>query len=227
MSYRTLRNASTGILAALVAGGCICSTSAQLHLSRMPEDKAGLPTVLVCPGEEVAFLWQTSNAVEASIDNNVGQVTPVGGGSKPWVAPQELTHFLLTAVGDQCNATAPATIHTVRDGEEYMINMAGEKDRFLWNGLVSLQFASPSIEVTEVKLAPETAASHPGWNVQRDNVAGISGPTLSAVLENETWTRVTPFPLVGAYQMAPVGSASNALATGNPATIVAKLRCRR
>lgn len=226
MSYRAIRNGTAFAAMATVLAGCPCSTTATFNVSRLPEDKTGLPTILVCPGEEIAFVWETRNAVEAVIDNDVGQVSPVESGRKPWVAPELLTNFQFTAVGDQCNAMVPATVHTIRDGEEYTVNMAGEKDVFVWRGLVNAAFASPSIEVTHVRLTSEAAASWPRWNMQRDDVLGVSAGSSSAVVEAQN-VRVAPFPLIGAYQLAPAGSSSNTIATGNPMGVVMTLRCRR
>ena len=217
--------ACIGVCAALLAG-CPCPTTATFNISRVPQDKAGLPTVLVCPGEDVTFLWTTHAASRASIDQGVGDAVPVDAGSKPWVAPREATNFQLTAVGDQCDAIVPASMHVIRDGEEYTVNMTGEKNAFLWRGLVNVQFASPAIEVTRIGLTPETAASWGEWNVQRDDVPGVSAGSSSALVQAAP-VDVHPFPLVGSYQMAPSGTSSNAISTGNPAGVRMTLRCRR
>ena len=214
------------IASALLLTACPCSTTATFRVGRTPADKSGQPTVLVCPGEAITFTWSTQNAVRTSIDNGVGDVTPVEAGTKDWTAPAVATHFALTAAGEECDAVVPTTVHTIQDGEEYSINMVGEKNVFVWRGRVDLFFASPSIEVTAVRLHEDTAASWPRWNLQRSDVPGISaGPSSSIVIRERT--SVTPFPLVGEYTLAPFGESSNAIATGNAATIIAFLRCKR
>lgn len=64
-------------------------------------------------GASTTLTWSTSNATSASINNGVGSVTPVAGGSVS-VSPSTTTTYTLTATGPGGSATAPATV-TVND----------------------------------------------------------------------------------------------------------------
>ncbi len=60
----------------------------------------------IAAGQSVTLTWSTANALSAIIDNGVGAVTPVAGGSKS-VSPTADTTYTLTATG--AAGTTPAT----------------------------------------------------------------------------------------------------------------------
>ena len=63
----------------------------------------------ITSGQTATLTWTTTNATAASIDNGVGAVTPVAGGSVS-VQPSATTTYTLTAMGSGGTATAQATI---------------------------------------------------------------------------------------------------------------------
>lgn len=85
--------------------------SAALALQRRPtitltSDRTQIPT-----GQPVNLHWSSTEARKVSIAPDVGEVTPVAGGSIP-VTPSMLpTTYIATATGDLCGrATAEITI---------------------------------------------------------------------------------------------------------------------
>jgi phospholipase C len=60
-------------------------------------------------GQTATLSWTTTNATSASIDNGIGAVNPVSGGSIT-VQPSKTTTYTLTATGPGGTATAQATI---------------------------------------------------------------------------------------------------------------------
>ena len=70
-------------------------------------------TLEVSPGSPVVLTWATEHANSASIDNEVGDVSPVAGGSVT-VNPTQTTTYELTAIGDGGTDTDSVTI-TVSD----------------------------------------------------------------------------------------------------------------
>ena len=66
-------------------------------------------TLEVSPGSSVVLTWATEHATAASIDNEVGDVSPIAGGSVT-VNPTETTTYELTATGDGGSATDSVTI---------------------------------------------------------------------------------------------------------------------
>jgi hypothetical protein len=65
--------------------------------------------VSINPGDSSTLTWTTTNATSASIDQGIGIVTPVAGGSQ-LVTPASTTTYTLTAVGTGGTATCPATV---------------------------------------------------------------------------------------------------------------------
>ncbi len=63
----------------------------------------------ITSGQTATLTWATTNATSASIDNGIGAVTPVGGGSVT-VQPSKTTTYTLTATGPDGSVTAQATI---------------------------------------------------------------------------------------------------------------------
>jgi len=83
--------------------------------------QAGPPTATltasptsITSGQTATLTWTTTNATSASIDNGIGAVTPVSGGSIT-VEPSKTTTYTLTATGPSGSTTAQATV-TVQPG---------------------------------------------------------------------------------------------------------------
>ena len=63
----------------------------------------------ITSGQTATLTWTTTNSTSASIDNGIGAVTPVSGGSVT-VEPSKTTTYTITATGPSGNATAQATV---------------------------------------------------------------------------------------------------------------------
>ncbi|MDR3546789.1 MAG: hypothetical protein P4M11_00700 [Candidatus Pacebacteria bacterium] len=63
----------------------------------------------VTSGSASALTWASTNATSCSINNSVGSVTPVAGGSKS-VSPTSTTTYTITCTGTGGTATASATV---------------------------------------------------------------------------------------------------------------------
>ena len=68
----------------------------------------------ITSGQTATLTWTTTNATSATIDNGIGAVTPVSGGSVT-VGPSKTTTYTLTATGADGSVTAHATV-TVQPG---------------------------------------------------------------------------------------------------------------
>ena len=86
----------------------------------------------ITSGQTATLTWTTTNATSASIDNGIGAVQPVSGGSVT-VTPSKTTTYTLTATGSGGSATAQATV-TVQPGSltsiQHVIFMLQENRSF-------------------------------------------------------------------------------------------------
>jgi len=64
-------------------------------------------------GDSATLSWTSTNATAVSIDNGVGSVSPVGGGSVT-VSPTTPTTYTITATGPGGTATAQATVYVTQ-----------------------------------------------------------------------------------------------------------------
>ena len=101
--------------------------------------QAGAPTATltasptsITSGQTATLTWTTTNATAATIDNGIGAVQPVSGGSIT-VQPSKTTTYTLTATGPNGTATAQATV-TVQPGSltnlQHVIFMLQENRSF-------------------------------------------------------------------------------------------------
>ena len=77
----------------------------------------------ISPGGSSTLSWTSSNATSATIDNGVGSVTPVAGGSVQ-VSPTTTTTYTLTLTGVGGQTTLQATV-TVTGGFNQTIQITG------------------------------------------------------------------------------------------------------
>ena len=86
----------------------------------------------ITSGQTAMLTWTTTNATSASIDNGIGSVTPVSGGSVT-VQPSMTTTYTITAMGTGGSVTAQATV-TVQPGSltniQHVIFMLQENRSF-------------------------------------------------------------------------------------------------
>jgi phospholipase C len=86
----------------------------------------------ITSGQTATLTWTTTNATSASIDNGIGAVQPVSGGSVA-VEPSKTTTYTLTATGPGGSVTAQATV-TVQPGSvtsiQHVIFMLQENRSF-------------------------------------------------------------------------------------------------
>jgi len=75
-------------------------------------------TAEINPGDPITFAWNTrlgqlSTATSTSINQGVGNVTPVDGGTLTITGPTQTTVYTLTAVGGTGNATQSVTVQVI------------------------------------------------------------------------------------------------------------------
>ena len=80
--------------------------------------------VLITAGESTTLTWSTTNAASVSIDQGVGAVTPLAGGSRS-VMPTESTTYTLTAVGEGGSVTVMPGITATLVADPFQITPGG------------------------------------------------------------------------------------------------------
>jgi hypothetical protein len=90
------------------------SATAQATVTVNPPPPAPTVTLSATPGtifagQSTTLTWTSTNGMSVVIDNNLGGVQPVSGGSHP-VSPTQTTTYTITAYGNGQQATATATV---------------------------------------------------------------------------------------------------------------------
>ena len=85
---------------------------------------------LITAGDETTLTWSTTNATSVSIDQGVGAVTPVEGGSRS-VMPRATTTYTLTAVGEGVSVSVMPGIRATLVADPFQIT-AGEAVTLRW-----------------------------------------------------------------------------------------------
>lgn len=206
--------------------GCVCSTRAWFGAARIEKQAAG--DILVCPAEPVHLWWRTEHAQETAIDQGIGPVTPAQQGFKTISAPASSTTYKLTAVGrsdNECSVESPTSVQVVTPGYEYTLVLnTAQKGSYVWIAELSELLVSPSIIVTSVRLHQDTAASWGNWHLQKTNP---DGSPVGIQLTSMPTSVPSNTPLLGRYQLSPIGSCTNCADSGMPAAIILKLKCIR
>lgn len=131
---------STGVTVVGDTGKRRIDLTEALGLGTTPAPTASLsanPTT-IDEGQSATLSWSTTNATSASINNGVGSVSPVSGGSVS-VSPAVTTTYTLSVAGDGGSTTASATI---------VVNSAGGGSSTLEDG-VSKNFSLTNGAVAE------------------------------------------------------------------------------
>ena len=104
---------STPTTYTLTASGASGTTAATatvtINISGWPTAALTANPATITAGQSAALTWTTSDATSVSIDQEVGAVTPLAGGSTS-VSPTTTTTYTLTAGNTTGNATAAATV---------------------------------------------------------------------------------------------------------------------
>jgi hypothetical protein len=204
------------------AGNCDpgCNTQGELRAAHPHNaDKFQFPTILICPGDEAVLLWSMKNAQQATIEPGIGRVDDNGTKTQGAVTvkPRETTHFTLKVNGD-CSKEYPVTVQVLNDGDDYLVSMVNlNKSEYLWQGLI--QYASPSILISRVRLGDVTAAAWQSWSFEKDQTGTIS-------LAGTDRVDVPESTLNGSYRLYPSGSCDNCVNTGNNADVLLTVKCR-
>jgi hypothetical protein len=88
-----------------------------------PSSALSADPTTIASGNSSTLTWSTTNATSASIDNGVGSVTPVSGGSTS-VSPTSTTTYTLMATGPGGSHQSQATV-TVSSGFNQTIQITG------------------------------------------------------------------------------------------------------
>ena len=83
--------------------------------------------VLITAGESTTLTWSTTNAASVSIDQGVGALTPLAGGSRS-VMPTESTTYTLTAVGEGGSVTVMPGITATLVADPFQITSGRDGD---------------------------------------------------------------------------------------------------
>lgn len=97
-------------LTATGAGGATATSSTTINVNQLPTANLVATPPSILAGDQTSLSWTNTNASSASINNGVGDATPVGSGSR-MVSPGSTTTYTLTALGALgSSATSPATV---------------------------------------------------------------------------------------------------------------------
>lgn len=105
----TLVNYSNGSATAYSYDAAGNRTQVNTTASNVSASLSASPTTIV-QSASTTLTWSTANATSASINNGVGAVTPVAGGTLT-VTPSTTTTYTLTATGPGGSATSQATVN--------------------------------------------------------------------------------------------------------------------
>jgi Tol biopolymer transport system component len=121
-------------------GGGGCGSSCGVAL---PTGTFSASPTSITGGSSTTLSWTSANATSASIDNGVGSVTPVSGGSVK-VSPATTTTYTLTLTGSGGSATYQAAVTVTSTGDALILYYGGKDTAYVVesNGTNPTQIAS-------------------------------------------------------------------------------------
>ena len=107
------------------------------------------PEEIFNAGDGATLTWSTANASSASIDQGVGEVTPVADGSTT-VYPAGTTTYTLTASGPGGSASDTATVYTVDTQQSLTATLTAEPAAITSGGSATLRWTSEGADRAEI-----------------------------------------------------------------------------
>ena len=160
------------------------SATAQATVTVTPAGPAPTITLAVSPtaifaGQTITLTWTSANATSVVIDNNVGAVLPVTGGSVTLPAaqsPTQTTTYTATATGDgqQSTASATVTVSPINSADGMLPDSTNDGQQDIDpNGAVGTNQFMEYVNTEYQAFDKTTLAPVP--------IAGVSGPQLIGI----------------------------------------------
>ena len=165
---------------------------------------------LITAGASATLTWATTNAGSVTIDQGVGAVTPVEGGSVS-VTPSTTTTYTLTATGEAGSISVMPGITATLSADPFQI-ASGESTTLEWttSGATSVTIdqgvgAVTPVEGGSVSVTPSATTA---YTLTATGESGIASATASVIVDG-----VTACPVIDSFSASPTTITSSESST--------------
>ncbi len=159
---------------------------------------------LICPGEKVKIRWGLSNATDARISPDIGNVDPTGG-VKDTDPLWHDTEYKLEAMNNQVpwvQVGGKKKVNVVDPGDSWSIQAKGQD---VGMPLCEWKVAVPEVDVSKNVLI-DGLRSHAGFNISITHIHPTLAPTTTSVPANGITSWFDGRPVVGQWIFVPTNA---------------------